>query len=559
MGTAMEQSFRERLLVPTIADGPKPAEIQLCLDGMQIVSKDADADFVDSLGRFVRFPRRDPLDPQAAPILGLPYGRVLWELKQGNILLGEDSKTVFRRDRDDTGMNSLLASFHAIKSVEQGFGIDAKKMIPGFDRLVRVMLNTQTNVRVRHGIKYSNLAFWRDRRTGAIDAPVIRLRPGDEVFDDPFELQFSVPFDDALVKQARAFIDFVAADPHSADNLARMFATPLLEPYKLLSYLLYGQGGNGKGTLGDALRHDPVTAPLTTSVDAKKLLGGDRGSGFSQEQQLNVIVGKLWAIDTDAEEVRLDQMTSLKKMSTGDPQYARRVQQDSVEVSARCTLILLTNNAVIMPDTEALRRRQVSVRFKDGRKKQDFLPLRMFIHEHGVAPFMMLSCNIWADCGDDVWTDVEIGDAATCSDYELWIIDRIVENGFAINGDNPNKVTNAERKNSLAKLGLVSKQKKIDGVNTRILAVGNEQRFKPFRTASEKAARDAEADAQATAQAEAEAKANILRAFLASQAPASENRIAEALAVSNSEVKTLLDPMLLSGEVVSSRGGYALA
>lgn len=559
MGTAIENSFRERIFVPKIADGPKPAEIQMCIDGMQVVEKDSDADFLDSVGNFVRFPRRDPLDPKGSPILGLPYGRVFWELKQGNILMGEDGSTMFRRDRDDTGKNSLLSSFHAILSVEQGFLIPTKQVVPGMDRLVRVMLNTQTMARVRHGVKFSNVAFWRDRRTGEIKPPIQRLHPGDDVFNDPFEVTFDVEFNDALAERAFEFFRFVTAEDHSAENLARLFATPLLEPYKALSFLLYGRGGNGKGTLGTALARDAVTKPLTTSIDASLLLSTPQKLGLQKEQQLNQIAGKLWAIDYEADGVQLDQMTTLKRMSTGDPQYARKIGENSVEVEARCTLVLMTNNAVIMPDSQALRRRQVSVRFKDGRAEEEFIPMRTFIREYGIAPFMMASCIMWADHGDRVWTDVEIGDAATLSEFEMWLVDEIVANGYAISSEFGQRIGTTESRNSIAKLGLISKQKKINGKNKRVLAVGNEQRFRPFRTASEDAAREADSEAEKEAAKERDAKADVLRAFLATQGPASENRIAEALQISNEEVKLLLAPMILDAEVVSGRNGYALA
>lgn len=435
-GLDEDYKFTPRLFVPTIADGPKPTDIQRCLDGMRIVCRDVDGDFVDSEGNYIRIPRRDGDDPSSKQVLGLPYARVFWEMARGNLLLGVDGKTMYRRDRDDTGANAKLTGFHAIADLREGFGIDSKQAIKSMDRLARIMLASQAG-RVQHGVRFGDCAFLRDR-TGTLDVGTVkRIGPDDDRFAQPFEVSFDCGFDQKLADQARDWLKFVTAGEHSAMNLARMFACPLLEPFKSLSFLCYGQGGNGKGLLASALMSDPVTSSLAVGVDAHSLLGGPGVSQFATQQAAFRIIGTLWAIDQDADTVRLEQMTNLKKISTGDQQVGRLIGENSVVFAPRCTLVLMTNNPVIMPDTEALRRRQVSIRMQEGHTREQFLPLVRFIREHGAAPFMMVSCQLWEQHGDAPFTDVEIGDAATLTDHEQWIVDEIVKHGYAVTGENP--------------------------------------------------------------------------------------------------------------------------
>lgn len=562
VSTPTRERFTRKLSVPLIADGPKPGEIQKCLDGMHVVQSEAETDFVDSEGKRVKMPRKNPDDSASQPYLGLPYARVFWEMARGNLLLGVDDRTMYRRDRDDSGLNLRLTGFHVIASLAEGFSIDGKKAIKSMDRLARVMMR-QIPERVQHGLKFSDCAYIRDRKGALSVGPVKRIDSSDPRFAQPFELSFDCECSRTLADEAVRHLRSITAEEHSAQNLARMFACPVLEPYKALSFLVFGNGGNGKGLLCNALTSDPVTAGLTTTVNAKDLLGGQTGAGgFSTQQEAYRLIGKLWALDQDADTVKLEQMTNLKKISTGDAQVGRLIGENAIQFSPRCTLVLMTNNSVIMPDTQALRRRQVSVRMKDGRTQEEFLPLISFIQEYGVAPFMMASAALWEKQGDMPFTDVEIGDPNTLTEHEEWLVDQIVANGFAITGDNPYKVKNSEHKNSVAKLGLMSTQKKVGGKNSRVLVVSNEQRFAPFRKASEQAAENAEEDAIAEKasinSATVETAKDTLVAFLAQNKSANASDLKSVLQISQAEFDKVLFDLQAANEIKENFGRYEL-
>lgn len=289
-----------------------------------------------------------------------------------------------------------------------------------------------------------------------------------------------VDYSDELVSQAGRFLHFVTADSHSAENLGRMFATPLLEPYEHLFYVLYGGGGNGKGILLDTLHRS--LPELSAAVTSKTLLGGRNGNGgFATDQETLKLIGALWAYDEDADTITLEQATLLKKIGTGDTMVARRVQENAVSFKNKATFIIASNNPVIMSMTEALERRRVFVRMRDGRAEEEFADLLKFRDEHGIAPFLMASCRLWEVRGDKPWNDVVIGSADDLTEAQQWIVDCIVANGYAVSRDNPHHETDMAHRNTVTKLGLKSKPKRINGEVVRVLVVRNERVFSVYR------------------------------------------------------------------------------
>ncbi|KAA8832594.1 bifunctional DNA primase/polymerase [Bifidobacterium tissieri] len=474
-----------------------PQNVQTVLVGMQLDHGHGGANtFIDRLGRLVVIPRRETQNLRGGtthvPYFADGYAHALWDMRIGSLLLGDDQQTLYRRDVDLTGGNQLLDTWHAISSIESEYHVSRsnKGYEPMFTAQMRVECS-KLEQRVRHGIKFHDRAYLR------VDGKVTIIEPGDPMFDQAYELTVDCDYSPDLARQATAFLRDLTVDEHSAQNLARMFATPLLEPYKHLTYTFYGDGGNGKGILLGGIKHD--FPQLAVSVDAQRILGGRRGvGGFSTEQETGKLIGALWAFDEDADTITPDQMTLLKKISTGDTVIARRIGENSVSFTPRATFIIATNNPVITTMTAASLRRFVYVRMKDGRKPEEFADLLDFRREYGSAPFLMASCQLWALYGDEPYRDVLIGDQSDLSEAEQWIVDRIIEDGYAVSRENKFPESAVEHRNTINKLGLKTKVKKLDGKSIRVLVVADEQRFKPYRDAS---ARDiAEADREAVEQ-----------------------------------------------------------
>jgi hypothetical protein len=468
----------------TIPDGP--SNVGTVLHGLEVTHKREDHDFYDRLGRSISVPRRQT-DKSYTAYFDDGYAKALWDFRNDSLLLGDDGKTLYVRDVDQSGANRLLDTWHAISSLETEYHVSKGKTYLPWNQQMQVEC-AKLDRRVRHGVKFRNMAFIRE------DGRVVRKLPGSGTFGEPFELTIDADYDQGLAVQAVSYMSDVTADLHSARNLGRMFATPLLEPYKHLTYVMYGDGGNGKGILLGSLASS--FPGLAVAVDSQKILGGRRGTGgFSSDQEMTKLIGALWAYDEDADTITLDQMTLLKKISTGDTVVARRIQENAVSFTPKCTFVVATNNPVITTMTAASARRFVYIRMRDGRSPDEFAPLLEFRAAYGAAPFIMASCKLWELDGDEPFRDVVIGDSNDLSQAEQWIVDSIVATGYAVSGDNPYHEPAGAHLNTVNKLGLKSAVKKIDGNSVRVLVVKDEQRFSPYREAAVKALEDAVEDA----------------------------------------------------------------
>ena len=72
------------------------------------------------------------------------------------------------------------------------------------------------------------------------------------------------------------------------------------------------------------------------------------------------------------------------------------------------------------------------------------------------------------------------------TEAQQWIVDCIVANGYAVSRDNPHHETDMAHRNTVTKLGLKSKPKRINGEVVRVLVVRNERVFSVYRDGTAK-------------------------------------------------------------------------
>lgn len=468
-GEPVVETYRHQCSI--IPDGPN--HVQHVLNGMRITTFENQHAFYDRRGQSIQIPRGE----KGKPYFDDGYAKALWDFRNDSLVLGEDDETLFVRDLDMSGQNLTLDSWHAISSLETEYHIKKANAYQPWNTQLKVEAR-KLPLRVKHGIKFLDRAFYRENG-------VVVCSKDPEILAQPFGLSIPVKYDKQLAVDATNYLRDVTVDEHSAENLGRIFATPLLEPYKHLTYIMYGDGGNGKGILLNAI-HRSFT-DLAVSVDSQKLLGGRRGAGgFSSDQEALKLISALWAFDEDADIISLEQMTLLKKISTGDTLVARRIQENAVTVKPHATFIIATNNPVVTTMTVASSRRFVYVRMRDNRQAEEFTSLLDFIREYNVYPFIMSSCMLWQKRGDEPYRDIAIGSIDDLSEAEQWLVDQICDKGYAISAQNPFKSSHAEHINSVIKLGLQTSRKYIDDARTRILTVKDELRFSPYRQAWQK-------------------------------------------------------------------------
>ena len=462
--------FTEQL--PLLPDMPNGA--QEAYTGMSLDQAGDHCDFTDYLARPVAIPRKGK-PGHRTPIVTVEHARILWDLRCGNLMLGDDGETLYRRDVDWTGRNRPLDTWHECPDLNTEYNVPPALRLQVWDKLAKVTLAERAE-RVRHGIRFTDRAYRRNPATGRIDI----IRPNDPMFHDAWECTTGVPYDAARAREGVEWCRWLTDGEHSAQNLARMLATPSLEPYKHLTYVLYGRGGNGKGLLLNALNR--TWPKLTAVVDASRLLGGPRGGtgSFATEQEAVKLRFARWAYDEDADEITPAQMTVLKKVSTGDLMTARQIRRDSFSFHPKCTLIVATNNPVVTALGESSDRRLAYIRMRDGRTPDEFAGFIGFLDADGIRSLLMSSCSLWTMRGDDPWRDVSIGDVQDLSEAEQWIVDEIDDHGWAVSQDNPFRESPGDHRRTVAKLGLRTTRKRVDGRLSRVLVVGDERRYNAY-------------------------------------------------------------------------------
>ncbi len=449
--------------------------VQTVYNRLALDTTGEDFDFYDRYARCVKCPQfKDGKNRDLGLILPVECCRILWDLKLGAFCVSENGQELWVREVD--GMyGRKLESWKRCEDVCSVYDVPKQQSNAAWQhQIVRECL--KQNQRMVRGVKFKHHAFIFDEDKGHVRL----LNVEDSRFNNPFELTIGADLDELNVDEARSLLAECCADSASASNLRRMFACPFLEEYKHFSFILSGNGGNGKGIILNALSN--AFNDTCRSVDASRLLGGRQGNtaSFTAEQEASRTRGAFWIYDEDADEIGLRQMSVLKKISTGDTLTSREIGRNAVSFRNRATLIIATNDDVVTSLNTASDRRIVRVRMRDGRKADEFEPLIRFTRRNeGAYAFIALSCFEWLKNGQEAM-QVAASNAAL-TEAEEWIVDEINENGYAFNRFNPFKPKSHETRTACAKMGLKSVVRRIDGQPCRVLVVCDEHRFAPYR------------------------------------------------------------------------------
>lgn len=416
----------------------------------------------------------------------LRHALALWDLRQGHIRLGEDGTALYKRVIPQGSFN-IINEWVSIGSIEDGYRIPPRNRIPGFDRYIT--LQCKKIPRVKKGIRFGNDVYQRVPADGLEDGKITHtVLPDKKInpdnYNDLGDEAYVITFPDdeyahidpekkkELVREAWNLAKDITLGEHSASNLIRIFATPALEPFKQFSYILYGGGGNGKGVLIRAL--EKSFPQYLAKVRASQLSEGN----FNAQQEAHKLIGKLWATDDEADQIDSKQLTSLKRISTGDPIDARLIQQNIVTFNPKSTIIIATNEPFIDTLTEASSRRFVFVRMRDGRTRESLRPLRMFLRKWGIYPFMLASCQLWEE-SDEAYRDIAIGDVSDLSDEEAWFVNEIMNKGSAdpmLDSSHPHRMP----RNSANKLGLRRTCQMIGDEKHNVYVIADDRRFNVY-------------------------------------------------------------------------------
>jgi hypothetical protein len=435
-----------------------------------------------------------------APVVAAGYQKAIWELREGHLRYCPSQDRLWRRDpdmSDHDGGRLLLNSWHPVKTIEDEYHIGAtansRERNPLYSAaILRESKRAQWFDQVERGVR-CDPCVWVRR-----DGKVVCLQ---DVPDIAVTQTFTpVGMGVKALKEAERILRWLTVDEKSYANLCRMFATPWLEPFKQLSYVLSGHGGDGK-----------------TLIARQALVGvlgvGKVFPGFSVQQYCNGGVytlgresmndemdGKAFAFDDEACAVDEDMLPLLRALSTGSQMNARVTGGKYRVITPSATMLYLTNMQFADSTENSDMRRFVKVEFhpSKGRSYDEYHAIEGFCHRHPAA-FFVLSCRLWEK--SDVPEIVNLSPARNISDEMYWLISEIVSNEeqygalVASRNDYRKEFHSAVPQSLMDVLGLEnSKTKVLPGGQCRVVRVVDRERFDVYR----KAALGTEAEETAT-------------------------------------------------------------
>ena len=359
------------------------------------------------------------------PIVHAGYQKAIWDLREGHLRWCPSEHRLYRRDtdmEDHPGERRTLNSWHPVKSIEAEYCIDRPTaQQPGYSAaIVREAQRVQWFAQVERGVRIDPCVWVRR------DGRVV------QVLDEP-DLAVTQTFDTRgmsreAVQQAERICRWLTVDEKSYKNLVRMFATPWLEPFKQLSYVLSGHGGDGKSlVLSQVVLNTLGVGKVFPAFNTTQFCEVG-GFTLNRESMADAMDGMSFAYDDEAGSVSEDMLPALRALSTGTPMQARVQGGKYHTVTPSATIVLLTNQGFADSSESSDRRRFVKVEFhaNNGRSYDEYHAIELFAHEHPAA-FFALSCELWEHEGDTPEI-VNLSPARQISDEMYWLITEIEAN-----------------------------------------------------------------------------------------------------------------------------------
>lgn len=419
------------------------------------------------------------------PIVPIGYQKAIWELREGHLRWCPSEQRLYRRDADTAdhpGERYELNSWHPVKTIEAEYGIESKaQQLPAYSAtIIRESQRVEWFAQVERGVRIDPLVWVR--RDGHVTC----------LSDEP-DLAVTQTFDTTgmsreAVKQAERICEWLTVDDKSARNLLRMFATPWLEPFKQLTYVLSGHGGDGKTLI--------MSQAVIAGVGIGKVFPAFKTQQFcrdsayttGQESMMDAMDGMSFAYDDEAGEVTERMLPALRALSTGASMQARVIGGRYRTVKPSATMVILTNQGFADSTESSDRRRFVKVEFHSnkGRSYDEYHAIELFVHAHPAAMFAA-SCQLWEQSDEpDV---VNLSPARQISDEMYWVISEICSNEQSCGQPIASKKAfRAEFKhaiddNMLQLLGLKNSNSVALGGKQRVVRVADWDRFDRYRQA----------------------------------------------------------------------------
>lgn len=424
------------------------------------------------------------------PVVAAGYQKAIWELREGHLRYCPSQQRLWRRDPDASdheGERLILNSWHPVKTIEDEYHIGTNARSSERNPLYSATI-----------LREAKRSQWFDQvERGVRCDPCVWVRREGRIVclqDEP-DIAVTQTFSPAgmgnqALRDAKRILEWLTVDEKSCANLCRMFATPWLEPFKQLSYVLSGHGGDGKTLIA----RQAILGVLGVGkvFPGFSVQGYCTGGGYTlgRESMNDEMDGKAFAIDDEACAVTEDMLPLLRALSTGSQVNARVTGGRYRVMMPSATLLILTNMQFADSGENSDVRRFIKVEFHQskGRSYDEYHAIEGFCHRHPAA-FFVLSCYLWER--SDEPEIVNLSPARTISDEMYWLISEIASNDeqygvqVASRNDYRKEFHTAVPQSLMGVLGLEnSKTKALPGGQCRVVRVADQNRFEVYRKAA---------------------------------------------------------------------------
>lgn len=425
------------------------------------------------------------------PVVAAGYQKAIWELREGHLRYCPSQDRLWRRDpdmADHEGERLLLNSWHPVKTIEDEYHIGGNARSSDRNPLysatiLREAKRSQWFEQVERGVRCDPCVWVR--RNGK----VVCLR--DEPDIAVTQTFTPVGMGNQALKDAERILRWLTVDEKSYANLCRMFATPWLEPFKQLSYVLSGHGGDGKTLIArQALLGVLGVGKVFPGFSVQGYCAGG-GYTLGRESMNDEMDGKAFAYDDEACAVTEDMLPLLRALSTGSQMNARVTGGRYRVVTPTATMLYLTNMQFADSSENSDSRRFIKVEFHQskGRSYDQYHAIEGFCHRHPAA-FFVLSCRLWER--SDEPEIVNLSPARNISDEMFWLISEIASNEeqygdpVAVKGDYRKEFHTTIPQSLMDVLGLENaRSRALPGKGQpRVVRVVNRDRFDVYRNSA---------------------------------------------------------------------------
>ncbi|KFI51717.1 bifunctional DNA primase/polymerase [Bifidobacterium biavatii] len=361
------------------------------------------------------------------PVVDAGYQKAIWELREHHLRYCPSQDRLWRRDVDDEdhpGPRRILNSWHPVKSIEDEYGIGSRsndgRRNPNMSAAIfREAKRSRWFPQVERGLRCDPCVWIRQ------SGKIVELRNENDIAVtqtlDPRGMG------NAVVDQAWQIARWLTVDEHSARNLIRLFATPWLEAFKQLTFVLSGHGGDGKTLI--------MRQAVMGVLGSERVFPGfsvaqycaSGGYTLNRESMNDAMDGKAFAYDDEACEVSEPMLPSLRALSTGSEMQARVTGGKYRTVTPTATMVILTNMAFADSTENSDRRRFVKIEMHQaaGRSYDEYHAIELFCKKHPAA-FYVASARLWAESEEPDM--VNLSPARQISDEMYWLITEIQDN-----------------------------------------------------------------------------------------------------------------------------------